>query len=53
MVVSSLSPERCDTIARQPWCSVSRSASWVSLSVPIWLSLTRMALAIRSRMPRA
>ena len=44
MVVSSVSPERCDTIAVQE----ARWASWmawiVSVSVPTWFSLIKMLL---------
>ena len=52
MVVSSVSPERCDTIAVHD----ARWASWmawiVSVSVPIWFSLIKMLLQLRSRIAR-
>ena len=44
-MVSSVSPERCDTIGRQPARRASSMAAIVSVSVPIWLSLMRMAFA--------
>ena len=53
IVVSSVSPERCDTTADQPAPRASSIASIVSVSVPIWLSLISTALAARSSMPRA
>ena len=46
MVASSVSPERCDITAAKPASCAMRTASSVSLKVPIWLTLTRMALAI-------
>ena len=52
IVVSSVSPERCEITAAKPASCASRIASRVSLSVPIWLSLTRIAFAARSSMPR-
>ena len=44
MVVSSVSPERCDITAAKPAARASSIASSVSVSVPIWLTLTRIAL---------
>jgi CheY-like chemotaxis protein len=49
MVVSSVSPERCDITALQPARWAVSTASSVSLRVPIWLTLTRMALATALR----
>ena len=52
MVVSSVSPERwLRTDAYAKWWA-SSTASSVSVSVPIWLGLIRMALATSSSMPR-
>ena len=48
MVVSSVSPERCDTTADQPAPRASSIASMVSVSVPIWLSLMSTEFAARS-----
>ena len=45
MLVSSVSPERCDTIAVQPAARASRIVWTVSVTVPIWLSLMRMLLS--------
>ena len=53
MVVSSVSPERWLMTAPQPWARAMSIVCSVSLSVPIWLSLMRMALAESSSMPRA
>ena len=53
MNVSSVSPERCDTTERQPADDASSMAASVSVSVPIWLSLMRIALAAFSLMPRS
>ena len=40
IVVSGVSPERCDTIEVKPFFVASSIASRVSETVPIWLSLT-------------
>ncbi|CPU65606.1 Uncharacterised protein [Mycobacteroides abscessus] len=53
IVVSSVSPERCDTIAVKPLRCASSTASSVSVSVPIWLSFTRSEFAALSSMPFA
>ena len=53
MVVSSVSPERCEMTALKPAFSAMATASSVSVSVPIWLSLTSTEFATPSRMPRA
>ena len=45
MVVSSVSPLRWLIIAAQPACCAIATQSSVSVSVPIWLSLIRMAFA--------
>ena len=45
IVASSVSPERCEMIARYPLRCASSMASSVSVSVPIWLTLTRIAFA--------
>ena len=44
MVVSSLSPERCEMTAVNPARCAMSMASSVSLSVPIWLTLIRIEL---------
>merc|ERR1719401_584064 len=44
MVVSSVSPERCEHIMPQPFCLQSLTASIDSLSVPIWLTFNNNAL---------
>ena len=49
MVVSSVSPERCEITVAYEERLASATVSSVSVSVPIWLSLTRMALATPSR----
>jgi hypothetical protein len=52
MVVSSVSPDRwLMMLAKLARCA-SDTASRVSLTVPIWFSLTRSALAARSAIPR-
>ena len=51
MVVSSVSPERCEITARYDDRFASSTVSRVSVNVPIWLSLTRTALATPSRTP--
>ena len=43
--MSSVSPERCEITDRKPALCAISTASSVSVSVPIWLSLTRIALA--------
>src|SRR5690625_6872904 len=48
MVVSSVSPERWDIMDRKPARWARSTASKVSVSVPIWLTLTSSALAARS-----
>ena len=53
MVVSSVSPERWLMMFAQPWLFARSTAASVSLSVPIWLSLTSRALLTPSAMPRA
>ena len=53
MVVSSVSPERCEQTAVQPARVAISMASSVSVSVPIWLSLMRMELAEPFSMPWA
>src|SRR6478752_3203208 len=53
MVTSSVSPERCDITAAYPDTCASRTASSVSDSVPIWLTLTRIALPAPRSMPCA
>ena len=51
IVVSSVSPERCENTVPQPArCAIS-TASSVSDSVPIWLTLTSSALATPRAMP--
>ena len=53
IVVSSVSPDRCEITVPYDAPLASATVSSVSVSVPIWLSLTRMALATPSRMPRS
>ena len=51
MNVSSVSPERCEMIVVQPVrCAISTDSS-VSVSVPIWLTLTSTLLAALFAMP--
>src|ERR1700756_4941705 len=51
IVVSSVSPERCEKTVRQPdRCAIS-TASSVSDKVPIWLTLTSKALATPRPIP--
>jgi hypothetical protein len=51
MVASSVSPERCDiTAAYLAFAAMSTAAS-VSVSVPIWFGLMRMAFAIFLAIP--
>ena len=45
IVVSSVSPDRCDMTDVYDARVARRSVSRVSVSVPIWLTLIRMALA--------
>ena len=45
-VVSSVSPERCDTTAVYPFFFASSIASNVSVNVPIWFSLIKMLFAV-------
>merc|ERR1719487_1601921 len=44
MVVSSVSPERCEHMTPQPFCLHSLTASIDSEIVPIWLTLRSSAL---------
>lgn len=53
MVTSSVSPERWDIMHLKPLRWASSTASRVSVSEPIWLTLTSRALAEFSSMPRA
>ena len=53
MKLSTVSPLRWETMAPQPARRAISIAATVSVSVPIWLSLIRTALATFSRMPRA
>ena len=48
IVVSSVSPERCDTTAVYPAFLAILMAAKVSVSVPIWFTLIRIELAIPS-----
>src|SRR6266481_637575 len=50
--VSSVSPERCEMIELYPAFRASSIASIVSVTLPIWFSLIKIALAIPSLMPR-
>ena len=52
MVTSSVSPERCEMIVPNPASRAISMARSVSVSVPIWLGLIRMALPMPSSMPR-
>ena len=49
MKVSSVSPERCDTICVQPACLHTAIAASVSVTLPIWLTLISAELAARPR----
>jgi len=51
MVVSSVSPERCEMTAPKPASSAIRTASRVSVRVPIWFTFTRIALPAPFSMP--
>ena len=51
MKLSSVSPERWETIAVQPRRLAISMASMVSVTVPIWLSLIRIELAAFSSIP--
>src|SRR5208283_2053096 len=52
MVVSSVSPERCEITLVYPAARAISIVARVSLSVPIWLSLMRIELATCSSIPR-
>ena len=52
MVVSSVSPDRWLIMQRKPARWARSTASRVSVSEPIWLTLTSSALAAFSSMPR-
>ena len=52
IVVSSVSPERWLIMQAKPARCARSTASRVSVSEPIWLTLTSSALAARSVMPR-
>ena len=51
MVASSVSPLRCDITAVYPLVSANVTVSSVSVSVPIWLTFTRIELATPALMP--
>ena len=51
IVVSSVSPERCDMIDAYALRPARATVSSVSESVPIWLTLTRIAFATPRSMP--
>ncbi len=53
IVVSSVSPERCENTVPQPARWAISTASSVSDKVPIWLTLTSSALAMPRRSRRA
>ncbi|RAO56665.1 hypothetical protein ONO86_00678 [Micromonospora noduli] len=53
MVVSSVSPDRWLIMHLKPARWARSTASRVSVSEPIWLTLTRTAFAAFSAMPRA
>ena len=53
IVVSSVSPERWDITDAYAERVATETASRVSVSVPIWLTFTRMALATPASMPRS
>ena len=53
MVVSSVSPERCEITVAYDARFASATVSSVSVRVPIWFSLTRTALPTPSRIPRS
>src|SRR5947208_3170242 len=53
MNVSSVSPERCEIIEWYPDLRPSSIASIVSVTLPIWFSLIRIAFAMPSMIPRA
>lgn len=53
IVVSSVSPDLCETIALYPFFLASSIASSVSDILPIWLSLIRIAFAQPSSIPFA
>ena len=52
MVVSSVSPERCDITALYDERWAGCTASSVPVSVPTWLTFTRMLFATSFSMPR-
>ena len=52
IVVSSVSPERCDMTAVYDDRVARATVSSVSVSVPIWFTFTRIELATRASMPR-
>ena len=53
MVESSVSPERCEMTAAYFASVAMRIAASVSVSVPIWFGLIRIAFAICLAMPSA
>ena len=53
IVVSSVSPERWLTTTPYEFSLAMRMTSSVSVSVPIWFTLTRIALPAPSSMPRS
>src|SRR4051794_23376276 len=52
IVVSSVSPDRCDMTALYDARVAMATVSIVSVNVPIWFTLTRIELATRASMPR-
>ena len=52
MVESSVSPDRCEMIVAYDASRAMATASSVSVTVPIWFSLTSSALPTWSAMPR-
>src|SRR5215207_3436986 len=53
IVVSSVSPERCDITLVYAWRVASSTVSSVSVRVPIWLTFTSTLLATPRSMPMA
>ena len=51
IVVSYVSPERCEVTAVRPWRCATTMTSDVSISEPVWLILIRIGLAHSKRMP--
>lgn len=51
MLVSSVSPERCDMTIFMPFSFASSTAASVSVSVPIWFGFTSSAFAALRPMP--